>query len=588
MRAQGRRGGGAQVVVATLLLCAAAPPRLCAQQPPPIQRAFELERRGSYPQAAEAYRAILRADSADQAALLGLERALGAMDKLAEMVPELQAGLAARPTPALYSLALRVWAAAGQPDSMRAVTERRAAVEGDKVIPYREWGDLLLQRRDFAGARRAYTLGRSASGAPDALSAELAQVAQLQGDLAGSAREWLLAQQLSPGYRAAAVSALGQTPERQRDEVLRALQPETNGDGAFLAAVLLAQWGDPLRGAEQLRRAVAAAGTGGRNGMDLVTAFIEQVRALGTRDARRALGQSLELLAERQGPAPAARTRLEAARAYADGGDPVAARRMLALIAADRTASGELAVQAVRALLEVQIAAGELEPAEQTLSDRGDLITAEDRATLRRRLANAWIGRGDLPRAARLVAADSSVDGIALEGRLALYRGDLKATRLLFQQAGPYAGSRDDATERTAILALLQPIEADSLPALGSALLALVRGDTAAAIAGLDQVAAGLPPRSGGATLALLAGQLAWARGQLPDAERRLRLVAATGVPATAPGAELDLARLLVSVHRNVEAVAQLEHLILTWPRSAFVPQARRLLDEARGAVPAT
>ena len=87
--------------------------------------------------------------------------------------------------------------------------------------------------------------------------------------------------------------------------------------------------------------------------------------------------------------------------------------------------------------------------------------------------------------------------------------------------------------------------------------------------------------------MTLLAGQLAWARGQLPDAERRLRLVAATEVPATAPAAELDLARLLISLHRNGEAVAQLEHLILTWPRSAFIPQARRLLDEARGAVPA-
>lgn len=571
------------------LLCVGATVHPCAaQQPPPIQRAFDLERRGSYPQAAEAYRAILRGDSADPSALLGLERSLGAMDKVGEMVPEIRAGLAGRPTPALYSLALRVWAAAGQPDSMRVVTERWAAVEGDKRIPYREWGDLLLQRRDFAGARRAYTLGRVAAGTPDAHAAELAQVAQLQGDFAGSAREWLLAQHLSPGYRVAAVTALGQAPVRQREEVLRALAPETNPDGAFLASVLLAQWGDPLRGAEQLRRAVTAAGTGGRNGTDLVAAFVEQVRALGTRDARRALGQSLELLAERQAATLAARTRLEAARAYADGGDPVTARRMLALIAADRTASGELAVQAVRALLEVQISAGELEPAEQTLSDRGELIAAEDRADLRRRLANAWIGRGELARAARLVAADSSVDGMALEGRLALYKGDLKEARLLFQQAGPYAGSRAEATERTAILALIQPIEADSVPALGAALLALVRGDTAAAISTLDRVASGLEPKAGGATLTLLAGQLAWARGQLPDAERRLRLVAATEVPATAPAAELDLARLLISLHRNGEAVAQLEHLILTWPRSAFIPQARRLLDEARGAVPAT
>jgi hypothetical protein len=34
--------------------------------------------------------------------------------------------------------------------------------------------------------------------------------------------------------------------------------------------------------------------------------------------------------------------------------------------------------------------------------------------------------------------------------------------------------------------------------------------------------------------------------------------------------------------------VSTLEHLILTYSTSALVPQARRALDEARGAVPRT
>jgi hypothetical protein len=34
--------------------------------------------------------------------------------------------------------------------------------------------------------------------------------------------------------------------------------------------------------------------------------------------------------------------------------------------------------------------------------------------------------------------------------------------------------------------------------------------------------------------------------------------------------------------------MALLEHLILTYPESALVPQARRTLDQARGAVPRT
>ena len=325
-----------------------------------------------------------------------------------------------------------------------------------------------------------------------------------------------------------------------------------------------------------------------RQGSALIAAFVEQVRTLGTRDARRALGESLELLAERQSGAVVSRTRLEAARAYADAGAPAEAHRMLALIGDDRSASGDLAAQAVRTLLEVQIASGELSEAERTMAGQGERIPAEDRANLRRRLALAWMRKGELDRAGALVAEDSTVDGAALAGRLALLRGDLKGARSYFQQAGPYAGTRPEATDRTALLALIQPIEADSLPALGAALLAFERGDTVAAIAGLDRAAQGLEPKAGGAQIGLLAAQLSAARGQVTEAERRFKDVAATEVPATSPAAELDLARLLLTLKRPAEAMTQLEHLILTYPRSALVPQARRLMDEARGAIPST
>jgi hypothetical protein len=72
----------------------------------------------------------------------------------------------------------------------------------------------------------------------------------------------------------------------------------------------------------------------------------------------------------------------------------------------------------------------------------------------------------------------------------------------------------------------------------------------------------------------------------IPEAEQLLRAAADSTVPATAPAAELELARLLLSAGRTREATAQLEHLILAYPGSAVVPQARRLLDLARGAIP--
>jgi predicted Zn-dependent protease len=180
------------------------------------------------------------------------------------------------------------------------------------------------------------------------------------------------------------------------------------------------------------------------------------------------------------------------------------------------------------------------------------------------------------------------VDGLALSGRIRLYRGDIVGALERFKAAGPYAGNRADATQRTVLMALLQSIQADTLPGLGQALLRLEQGDTAAASAGLERVAAELPAQHGGAELNLLAGRLLVITGRTTDAERLLRAATTREAPGTAPAAELVLAELLLSTKRAGEAVALLEHLILTYPQSALVPQARRKLDEARGAVPKT
>jgi hypothetical protein len=55
---------------------------------------------------------------------------------------------------------------------------------------------------------------------------------------------------------------------------------------------------------------------------------------------------------------------------------------------------------------------------------------------------------------------------------------------------------------------------------------------------------------------------------------------------AAAPAAELAWAQLLLRQLRAQEAVAHLEHLILTYPTSAVVPEARRELERAKGAIP--
>ena len=555
-------------------------------QDPAMARAFELERRGNYAAAVDAYRGVLAAKPGDAAALLGLERALLPIGRSAEIVPQVRAALEANARSApVFGVALRAWSAAEEPDSMRAVAERWAAAAPGDETPYREWGAAALSRRDRSGAVQAYRLGRERLHRPDALAPELAQLAAADGDFVAALREWLPAIRRLPGYRMAAVSAVGQAPDSVRPALLRQLDHETDFPARRLEADLRARWGDPAGALETLERSLPA---DRGQAIEALRALLDQLRLRPGRDVRLVTGRALELIAERSSPAERARLRLDAARAYTAAGERDAARRMLTGIADDRTTPGAVSSGATSTLVQVLIAEGRLDEAARRLAEHRGEMGGEEYASLQRRLALGHIGAGDLARADSAIAGDSTVEGLALSGRIRLYLGDVAGAIERFKAAGPFAGERGEATERTALLALLQPIEADSLPALGQALLELARGDTAKAVAGLDRVGSDLPPAKGGAEVRLLAGRLAVASGKPADAERLFQAAASEAAPGTAPAAELALAEVLLDQRRPAEAVAHLEHLILTYPASALVPQARRRLDEARGAVPKT
>jgi TolA-binding protein len=136
------------------------------------------------------------------------------------------------------------------------------------------------------------------------------------------------------------------------------------------------------------------------------------------------------------------------------------------------------------------------------------------------------------------------------------------------------------------VLAILQVLDADTLPQLGAAYLALERGDTSAAATGFAELAARLPAERGGGELTLLAGRLRQAQGSIPQAEQLFRKAGAATGTAAAPAARLELARVLVRQGKQGEAITALEELILEYPESAVAPQARRLLDTVRGGIP--
>lgn len=581
-----RRGSRPGTTLGIALLVCAVPLRAGRAQA--IGQGFVLERQGHPGQAAALYEGILRAEPANVPALLGLERVYPALGRVSALVPLVERAMAADSSPPIRALAVRTFTLLHQDDSAQTVVRRWAAAHPGDPAPWREWGIALADRGRFDAAHDVLLEGRRVLGAPDALAVELSELGQRTGDWRAAAAEWGRAVAGQSGRIPTAVSELEEAPLDQHAEVTRALTtPPASVEARQVAAELLAGWGDGARAWETLEPTLEpptpqTAAT--------LRAFAERARG-DAPEMRRAYGLALARLGDLLPGPLAARSRAQAVRALLDAEDRVAAREVLAKLAGDPAAPPDAQVLAETALVETLIDAGRLDSAATALDRLASDPRAggEQRRRLRHALAQGWIRAGQLDRAEEALGADSSVEGAALRGWLQLYRGDLRSALELFRTAGPYAGDRESATARTGMLALLEQVDADNSPELGAALLTLARGDSAAALTALQRAADRLPGTRGRPAVLLLAGQVAMALGggrEGTAAALFAEAVRTGGDGAAAPAAELAWARLLRRQGKATDAIAHLEHLILTYPGSAVVPEARRDLERAKGAIP--
>src|SRR5712691_1285140 len=553
-----------------------------------IGQGFELERQGRLSDAATVDLTTLRAEPANLAALLGLERVLPGLGRLAELLPLVRrAEVADSVNLLLRALELRVFAGLEQRDSVRAAAERWIARAPGDESPWREWAVALEDQRQFDDARAVLQRGRRALGRPTALAFELADLAQRTGDWEAAATEWGTLVVSNPAQAANAVAQLADAPEDQHDKMIRVLTgPTAPAATRRLGAELLLGWGDPMRAWTLFAPTVA---TPSQDAVLALRRLADRAATVPGLDAKRVRGLALLRFADFVPDPLAVQARAAAARALLDAGDRAGARAALEQVAADPAAAADAQALAKATLVEILIGDGLLDSAAATLTATGDRLSGEDRQALRYALVRARLARGELDRAEQLLATDSSVDALALKGWVALYRGDLKRAGELFRDAGPYAGEHRGATERAAMLALLQQIGAAQDRALGAALLLLARGDSAAAVGALRRAAGGLTAGRGRADVLLVAGQVAMALGGAHDTsatELFAEIVSGGDGGAAAPAAELAWARLLLRRGKAEDAVGHLEHLILTYPGSAVVPEARRELERAKGAIP--
>ena len=401
------------------------------------------------------YLSTLRSDPTNLAALLGLERVLPQLQRMPELLPLAQQAVARdSASGSLRGLLVRTYVALDMPDSAMAVAERWARSRPQDEEPYREWALALAEHHFSTEARRVLVAGRKALGGPATFALELAALAQQAGDWEGAAQEWVLVITATPAQAQTALTQLADAPAEQRERIVRALTPRGGPVlGVRLAAELLLGWGDPARAwtifATTVETPSADAGYALRR-------FADLAGALRTPAGWRVRGLALSRFAGFAPARVAVRARAEAARSFLQAGDAAAARIELERVVDDGSAPPDAQRLATATLIGVLIGEGQLDSATARLQAARIRLGAEDRAALRAALARARIRRGELIRADSLVANDSSVEALALQGWLALYRGNLREARARLGAAGPYAGDRRDATARTAMLALME------------------------------------------------------------------------------------------------------------------------------------
>jgi tetratricopeptide (TPR) repeat protein len=571
-----------KTAVAAIVLLAVLPGATIAQATAGEGRT--LERRGLYEDAATTYRAVLENDRVSVAAWLGLERALSELDRLDSIVPVLDSTILSEPGDGfLRELQLRVWSNLNLPDSVTAVARRWTETSPDNPNPYRQWAHALASVGNTSDAISVLEEARLEFG-ESALAPEMAVILASGDQWVAAVGEWRIAVVADRSNLAAAGLALRQVPESHREDVLAALLDSAEPIERRLAAELLVSWDRPDEGWALLEDALSSDRAEAATELSL---FVDRVRRLPSKDAARARAYALERLVDLVEGPDAERARLDAALAFADAGDFAGARRMLEGLIDVSEGVPNKAGEAVAAIIRVTAESGEIDEAEERLRSWEARLMPSDAQLLRERIGWAWIIRGEPDRAMALLQSDSSVGAFAILGWAALFGGDLTTARANFLAAGPFAVSRDQSTRRTSMLALLQGVEPDTVAELGEALLWLERADTSRAMEGLEEVAHELPADGGRSPILTLMGDIAREGGDLEQAESLfIEALHADSLGPSAPAAEYALGAVLAGSGKGDAAVERLEHMILTHPGSALVPEARRLLDQVRGAIP--
>jgi tetratricopeptide (TPR) repeat protein len=550
--------------LALVLIFALRPSAASAQaQTAAVNRAFDFEQAGRMREAIGAWRQVIASGQAAQG-ILGLERAFAALAQDDSVLPTLDSLLAQAPTDKIMrGVQLRVLRSLGREHDAHVAFDEWVKLVPHDAAPYREYaGELLADGR----ASAADTILQQASaqlGSTKALTIEVAQLRAALGLWAGAAAAWRDAMLTEEYLEQTVVYSLQAAPIAQRDSVRAVLRASTTASSKRVLGSLELQWGAARDGWRAIA-SLTAADSAFNTWNDFAQDAERQGAWLAARDAYAAMNKMR----------PTASTALRAAAMAVSGGEPASALDLIA------SARAELQPVAIRTqVLPLQIRAltqlGRAAEAEALVAHDSAALDAGTKRAYARMIAWGWIRSGQVEKARAAIAGGSGDDEDEVTAWIALYDGDLAKAR------GGLRRPTETTTEILTAMALLSRTKADSSRAAGAGFLALARGDSAQAAVRFERAADELPDAA--PLLLALAARVQSARHQDgPAIALWQRILTQYATAPEAAESDLEWARTLRRKGDVNGAVDHLEHLILTYPQSALVPQARRELEAAR------
>ena len=533
-----------------------------------LSRALDLEGAGRCAEAFPLYRQAL-GEGEVAGALTGLERCAAQTARTDTLLALIDSVLLRRPRdPVARAMQLRVLSGARRFDQARLAFHQWVQASPRDAAPYREYARRLIDAGMPRAADTVLQTATRALGSPREVAAEVAELRATLGMWEASARSWRDAMAVSPFLVQSAIFVLAQAPTPARDSIRTVLAaPPAELRVRQILAGLEIRWRS-ARDAWAALEGLPASDSVVRAWQQFAADAEQQDAWLTARDAYVAVLRY----------SPDRTVAIRAATAALQGGDAASALELIdkAGASSDSASAPSLLLLRVRALSQL----GRPQEADSALAAGASLLDPDTQSDAMRAIAWGWVRLGDLQKARDALARTTGDPDERATAWIALYEGDLKTARTGLR--------RIEETSRDAVLAmaLLARTRADSSPKAGSAFLALARADTLRAAQMFEEVSGELRDAT-----PLLLGIAARLLAATPDSARSLTIwrviVEQHPTAPEAAEAELEWARALRRRGDRTEAIARLEHLILTYPQSALVPQARRELELVKNIPPA-